>query len=112
MSALTSSQRLALCLELHIHEDQFKAVEQAVMSAVVRKREKAKYSEAEGEAFADGYFTAEVEQSADAARYRKLRDMFWDTSPLAVVRDPRNAVKLGHDCPSGARLDALLDVLP
>lgn len=42
-------------------------------------------------------------------RYRALRAMAWDRSPLAVVVNPRAAVKLGHDCPSHERLDAAID---
>lgn len=45
----------------------------------------------------------------DAERYRKLRVMHWNESPLCVVADPKRAVRPGYDCPSGERLDALLD---
>lgn len=45
----------------------------------------------------------------DAERYRKLRVMHWNESPLCVVADPKRAVRLGYDCPSGERLDAMLD---
>ena len=45
----------------------------------------------------------------DAERYRWLRAQHWSDSPLAVVADPRNAVKPGRDCPSSARLDELID---
>lgn len=56
---------------------------------------------------------AEVERlRADAERYRRLRAQTWFASPLAVVRDPRSAVKLGHDCPSLDRLDAAIDAMP
>jgi hypothetical protein len=34
---------------------------------------------------------------ADAARYRWLREQTWDKSGLAVVRDPKSAVKLGYE---------------
>ena len=47
--------------------------------------------------------------AGDAERYRKLRAMHWNESPLCVVADPKQAVRLGYDCPSGDRLDALLD---
>jgi len=45
----------------------------------------------------------------DAARYRWLRRQHWNTGKLAVVVDPKNAVRLGHDCPSNDRLDAAID---
>lgn len=44
-----------------------------------------------------------------AERYRWLREQHWDKSPIAVVVNPKAAVKLGHECPSGIRLDQLLD---
>lgn len=51
-----------------------------------------------------------VDQDAlDAARYRKLRAMNWHDSPLCVVANPRQAVKLGYDCPSMDRLDDAID---
>ena len=48
---------------------------------------------------------------ADAARYRWLRQQSWYDSPIACVMRPKEAVKLGHDCPSLERLDALIDEL-
>ena len=45
----------------------------------------------------------------DAERYRWLRVQNWFSSPLAVVTKPIEAIKLGYDCPSGNRLDALID---
>lgn len=45
-----------------------------------------------------------------AARYAHLREAHWNDSSLAVVVNPKKAVKLGHDCPSGERLDTLLDL--
>jgi len=48
----------------------------------------------------------------DAERYRKLRLCDWFSSPLAVVRNPNKAVKLGQDCPSHGRLDEFVDELP
>lgn len=50
-----------------------------------------------------------AEAKRDADRYRWLRAQQWDTSPLAVVVDPKRAVKLGHDLPSLDRLDAAID---
>ena len=52
---------------------------------------------------------ASEEVERDAERYRWLREQFWLSSPLAVVRDPKAAVKPGYDCPSLARLDAAID---
>ena len=45
----------------------------------------------------------------DAARYRWLRDRNWNLSVACVVVDPKKSVKLGCDCPSGCRLDELVD---
>lgn len=45
----------------------------------------------------------------DAERYRWLRAQHWGTSPLVVVVDPKNSVKLGRDCPSKDRLDEAID---
>lgn len=45
----------------------------------------------------------------DAERYRWLRVQHWNDSALCVVADPKNAVKLGHDCPSNQRLDEIID---
>ena len=51
------------------------------------------------------------ELKADAERYRKLRVMTWDSSPICVVRDPKRQLILGTDCPSHDRLDEALDSL-
>lgn len=45
----------------------------------------------------------------DARRYQTLRQMHWNDGPLAVVVNPKANVKLGADCPSGERLDQMLD---
>lgn len=45
----------------------------------------------------------------DAERYRWLRAQHWNTSPLCVVAEPKDAVKLGHCCPSGEYLDIAVD---
>ncbi len=45
----------------------------------------------------------------DASRYRWLRAQYWDSGPVCVVADPRNAVKLGYYCPSMGGLDDLID---
>lgn len=53
---------------------------------------------------------AEVDaMRADAERYRWLRQQHWYEAALCVVVNPKNAVKLGHDCPSLERLDAAID---
>lgn len=46
---------------------------------------------------------------ADAARYRWLRAQNWNDNTIAAVRWPKDAIKLGHDSPSGDRLDDLID---
>ena len=45
----------------------------------------------------------------DAERYRWLRKQHWDEADLCVVVRPKEAVKLGHDCPSLERLDEVID---
>lgn len=45
----------------------------------------------------------------DAARYRWLRSQNWNDGLLAVVVNPKAAVRLGHDCPSLYRLDEAID---
>jgi hypothetical protein len=50
-----------------------------------------------------------AECKQDAERYRWLRLQHWDTGPLAVVRSPKDAIKLGHDSPSNERLDTYID---
>jgi len=45
----------------------------------------------------------------DAERYRWLRSQHWNTGLLAVVADPKAAIKLGYDCPSLDRLDEAID---
>lgn len=47
----------------------------------------------------------------NAARYVYLRDAHWESHPLCVVSDPKSSVKLGNDCPSGTRLDQIVDQL-
>jgi len=51
----------------------------------------------------------EAADMKDAARYRWLREQQWNEAPMCVVLQPRQAVKLGHDCPSLDRLDAFID---
>jgi hypothetical protein len=50
---------------------------------------------------------AELEK--DAERYRWLRAQRWSSSQLVVVSEPKQAIKLGYDCPSGDRLDEASD---
>lgn len=45
----------------------------------------------------------------DAKRYRFLRNQHWPVAYLAVVVNPKVSVKLGHDCPTGERLDGQVD---
>jgi hypothetical protein len=55
-------------------------------------------------------FTEELEAlRKDAKRYRFLRNQHWPVAYLAVVVNPKVSVKLGHDCPSGERLDEQVD---
>lgn len=66
---------------------------------------------AEGE-FPEPLFAAPVVQPddiRDAMRYRWLRAQHWGDSNLCVVKDPKDAVKLGRYCPSGGWLDAAID---
>jgi phytoene/squalene synthetase len=50
-----------------------------------------------------------AELGRDAARWRCLRAMTWDVGPFAVVRDPKQSLKLGAYCPSRENLDAAID---
>ena len=59
--------------------------------------------------FKDGHQAACEALQRDAERYRWLRLQDWDTCPLAVVANPKDAIKLGHDAPSLERLDAMID---
>jgi hypothetical protein len=45
----------------------------------------------------------------DAERYRWLRAQHWNESDLAVVRHPKQSVRLGFDCPSAELLDSAID---
>ena len=55
---------------------------------------------------------AEIEQlRPDAGRYRKLRAQHWWSGTLAVVRNPKESVRLGGFCPSHDLLDAEVDLL-
>ena len=45
----------------------------------------------------------------DAERYRWLREQHWSTDTIAVVLNPKQAVKLGHVCPSDSLLDETID---
>ncbi len=50
-----------------------------------------------------------TQDERDAVRYRWLRAQNWNDGLLAVVADPKAAVKLGQDCPSLDRLDEQID---
>ena len=45
----------------------------------------------------------------DAERYRWLREQHWSTDAIAVVLNPKQAVKLGYVCPSDSLLDETID---
>jgi chromosome segregation ATPase len=45
----------------------------------------------------------------DALRYRWLRAQHWNENLIAVVAEPKDAVRLGSYCPSDALLDAACD---
>lgn len=47
----------------------------------------------------------------DADRYRFLRSCDWFDSEVCVVTFPKKSVQLGSDCPSGVRLDEIIDSL-
>lgn len=49
------------------------------------------------------------EMMRNDARYRWLRAQHWSTSPLCVVADPKESVKLARTCPSGEYLDIAID---
>ena len=48
-------------------------------------------------------------EALNAKRYRWLREQHWKTSDLCAVSHPNVSVKLGYECPSGERLDVLID---
>ncbi len=50
-----------------------------------------------------------AECQKDAERYKWLRGQHWSESNICVVLNPKEAVKLGHDCPSNNRLDEAID---
>lgn len=50
-----------------------------------------------------------TDAAINARRYEWLREQRWNESNIAVVCDPKSAVKLGYDCPSGKRLDVIID---
>lgn len=51
----------------------------------------------------------EKESAKDAARYRWLREQHWSGGVIAVVLEPKIAVRLGEVCPSGVELDRIID---
>lgn len=50
-----------------------------------------------------------AELRKDAERYRWLRSQHWSNGGITVVANSKDAVRLGHDCPSHERLDAAID---
>lgn len=55
------------------------------------------------------YASAPSDLHKDAARYRWLRMQTWHAGRLAVVANPKDALKLGQYAPSGELLDAAID---
>ena len=55
------------------------------------------------------YPTLDENDTLDAARYRWIREQYWDSSELCVVTNPKITVRLGTDCPSGRLLDQAID---
>jgi hypothetical protein len=67
---------------------------------------------AESSRFANGEREVNASSDAkDAERWRTFRELTWDTSPVCAVADPKDAVKLGCDCPSRDRLEAMVDAI-
>lgn len=60
------------------------------------------------DAMAEALAAPERAEAEHATLYRWLRDQHWHSAALCVVLNPKEAVKLGHDCPSGERLDGLI----
>lgn len=58
---------------------------------------------------AQAFNAGRASNAANAARYEHLREQTWDKAPFCVVMRPKEAVKLGYDCPSHERLDAIVD---
>lgn len=52
--------------------------------------------------------TTQTRTEFEAAAYRLIRSFHWHESPLAVVAQPKVALKIGYDCPSSDRLDNML----
>jgi len=58
----------------------------------------------------DSFFaTRDAAPNINEQRYLWLREQHWNESNVAVVLAPKKAVKLGYDCPSGQRLDEIID---
>jgi len=55
------------------------------------------------------YATRDAAPNINEQRYLWLREQHWNESNVAVVLAPKKAVKLGYDCPSGQRLDEIID---
>lgn len=54
-------------------------------------------------------YIADLER--DAKRYRKVRALYWNDSPMCVVANPKANLFIGAHCPSGEQLDTLVDNL-
>lgn len=52
---------------------------------------------------------SEGEDLEHAARYRWLRQQHWENARIFVVAGSKEQVRLGTDCPSDERLDAMID---
>jgi hypothetical protein len=52
-----------------------------------------------------------TDDARDADRYRRLRAQQWNSSDLFVVAGGKSVVRLGTECPTHDRLDALVDAL-
>lgn len=88
---------------LNVEDDRF--IASASPAAVLSLLDQCDKAEAERDAA-----LAELEACRkDAERYRWLRTADWWSSPLCVVRDPKQQAKPGTDCPSRDRLDSAID---
>jgi len=88
---------------LNVEDDRF--IASASPAAVLSLLDQCDKAEAERDAA-----FAELESCRkDAERYRWLRTADWWSSPLCVIRDPKQQAKPGTDCPSRDRLDSAID---
>lgn len=88
---------------LNVEDDRF--IASASPAAVLSLLDQCDKAEAERDAA-----LAELEACRkDTDRYRWLRTADWWSSPLCVVRNPKEQAKPGTDCPSRDRLDSAID---